>query len=123
VTGVQTCALPILHRNHAVHGLVLRGIANLIDGKAEAEEAGWPQIAARHAAAFAFQVLSKFTLPSGSEPSRMRHNLPLPPNPYFTGRDVELQKLFAQLHRKQQVVIGQTKAISGLGGVVRHEAT
>jgi nucleoside phosphorylase/DNA polymerase III delta prime subunit len=58
--------LQAVHVNHAVHGLVIRGIANLIDGKTEAEEVGWPQIAARHAAAFAFQVLSKFTLPDSS---------------------------------------------------------
>src|SRR5262249_46344500 len=47
--------------NHAVHGLVIRGIADLIDDKSHADAT---QMAARHAAAFAFQVLTTFTLPA-----------------------------------------------------------
>jgi nucleoside phosphorylase/tetratricopeptide (TPR) repeat protein len=56
--------LQAIQVNPAVHGLVVRGIANLIDGKTEADGAGYQEIAARHATAFAFQILAKFMLPS-----------------------------------------------------------
>lgn len=42
-----------------VNALVVRGISDLVDGKAEADKQGWQPRAARHAAAFAAQVLAK----------------------------------------------------------------
>jgi nucleoside phosphorylase len=50
--------------NHPTEGIVVRGISDLIEGKDEGNDATWQPIAARHAAAFAFQVLAKY-LPSG----------------------------------------------------------
>jgi tetratricopeptide (TPR) repeat protein len=44
-------------------------------------------------------------------------NLPYPPNPFFTGRERELEQLYAQLHQHQIAAIGQTVSISGLGGI------
>ena len=50
--------LEVLHRYEGVRGLVVRGISDLIEGKSQAEVRGSQELAARHAAAFAFEVLS-----------------------------------------------------------------
>jgi tetratricopeptide (TPR) repeat protein len=53
---------------------------------------------------------------SGPVP-RTIHNLPFPPNPTFTGRDVEMKELEEQLHKRDEMATTQTVAIHGLGGV------
>lgn len=42
-----------------VEALIIRGISDLIDNKSQADAANWQEIAARHASAFAFEVLAK----------------------------------------------------------------
>ncbi len=49
-------------------------------------------------------------------------NLPYTRNPLFTGRDKLLQQLHANLTASKAAVLTQPQAISGLGGIVRHEA-
>jgi|GEM_PF-2275977 len=52
--------LDATHANQQVFAMVIRGISDLIDGKGEVDAQGYQEIAARHASAFAFQVLAKF---------------------------------------------------------------
>lgn len=47
------------HGNEHVQALIVRGISDLIDGKSQADALGSQETAARHASAFAFEVLAK----------------------------------------------------------------
>jgi nucleoside phosphorylase len=50
-----------VHMNHPTQGIVIRGISDLVDDKGETNDEKWQPIAARHAAAFAFQILAKYS--------------------------------------------------------------
>lgn len=45
--------------NHGTQGIVVRGISDLVDDKDETNDKKWQPVAARHAAAFAFEILAK----------------------------------------------------------------
>jgi nucleoside phosphorylase len=66
--------LTAAYLNTGVDALVVRGISDLVEGKAIADAAGSQPLAARHAAAFAFQFLSKFHFHSDKRPSSAPHD-------------------------------------------------
>lgn len=62
--------LQAVRANHAVHGLVICGIAHQMDEKRASDDPSWQRRAAQHAAAFAFQVLGAFSLPADESRAR-----------------------------------------------------
>ena len=62
--------LQATHANEKVPALVIRGISDVLDNKQDADAQGFQQIAAQHASAFAFEILSKLNVsaPLSAEP-------------------------------------------------------
>jgi nucleoside phosphorylase/uncharacterized glyoxalase superfamily protein PhnB len=94
----------------SVEGIVIRGISDAGENKAETDKQGWQEKAASHAAAFAFAMLDEL-LDKAKE-------LPPLPNPYpglnafrpedaknFFGRDFETQQLLAKVLANPLVVV------------------
>ena len=52
--------LQVAHANQQILALIIRGISDLIEDKAEADAKNTQELAARHASAFAFEVLAKY---------------------------------------------------------------
>lgn len=79
--------------NQQVLALIVRGISDLIEEKSETDKQGWQETAARHASAFAFEILAKFDeeTQQGGAPAR-RHNLPAQLTS-FVGRESELREI------------------------------
>jgi hypothetical protein len=64
--------LAALHSYPEVQSLIIRGISDLIEGKVQADASGSQELAARHAAAFAFEILAlweEFLPPHQQDPS------------------------------------------------------
>ncbi|NEP00073.1 MAG: 5'-methylthioadenosine/S-adenosylhomocysteine nucleosidase [Symploca sp. SIO2E9] len=54
--------LKAVRANPEINALIIRGISDLVDGKSNADAAGYQEKAAHHASAFAFEILAKFTI-------------------------------------------------------------
>jgi nucleoside phosphorylase len=67
--------LKAAHAHPQIHTLIVRGISDLIDNKREADAANYQTVAARHASAFAFEVLAKFDIENISPSSEARKKL------------------------------------------------
>jgi nucleoside phosphorylase len=59
--------LSVVRGHKQVDAIVIRGISDLIDGKEEADRGGLQEMAACHASAFAFQMLSKLKFSTKQE--------------------------------------------------------
>lgn len=47
------------HANHPIEALIIRGISDLLNDKSKTDAANYQEVAARHASAFAFEILAK----------------------------------------------------------------
>lgn len=61
------------YMNHTVEALMVRGISDLLSDKTEVADRKWQPTASRHAAAFAFELLSRLR-PRGSGPGTAERN-------------------------------------------------
>jgi WD40 repeat protein/nucleoside phosphorylase len=110
--------------NQNMPALVIRGISDLIDNKTEADQAGYQEIAARHASAFAFELLEKFdyhpaqdrgigevSIGVGDSISPFQNRPTSIAN--FVGRDQEIEQLEKWIIEKRHQMV----AIVGIGGM------
>src|SRR2546425_7320122 len=114
--------LKAIHANGNIPALVIRGISDLLDNKTAADASGSQERAARHASAFAFEVLASLdpaTFPSPPSPNAdsLVLSVPYRRNPLFTGRDELLELLHEKLATKRAAALTQAHAISGLGSI------
>jgi hypothetical protein len=70
--------LSALHAHTSISALVIRGISDLLANKLVADTAGSQELAARHAAGFAFQVLAKLGPENMSSPGLCRDGTAFP---------------------------------------------
>jgi hypothetical protein len=73
--------LAATRRNPSTEGIVIRGISDLIAGKAASDQAGFQELASRHAAAFAFELLATLPADPSQQPRVIERRRPTPPPP------------------------------------------
>ncbi len=107
--------LEAAHANQQVDALVIRGISDQIHGKSTADAQGWQLKAARHAAAFAYQILSKLEPHSGPKARPAAWRVPHHRNQNFTGRD----DLLSRLHSSFRLASSSNniQVLYGLGAI------
>ena len=60
--------LAATHANEQVQALIIRGISDLLEKKEETDKNNSQELASRHAAAFAFEVLAQLDIPANAQP-------------------------------------------------------
>lgn len=86
--------------NHETQGIVVRGISDLVEGKDEINDKKWQSIAARHAAAFTFELLAKLPL---SESGKAQHAAVTAPVQQVSFGDVSGSNNTVNIHQHQGV--------------------
>jgi nucleoside phosphorylase len=113
--------LQAAHANQQVSALIIRGISDLIDGKSEADAAGSQEIAARHASAFAFEILAKLDLNGASNTTSSgdsKNSQPVSPNFFaydeaWVGRDNLINDLSSRVRSSCRLLV--LVGITGIG--------
>jgi nucleoside phosphorylase len=112
--------LQAAHANQQVFALIVRGISDLIDDKTNADAAGSQKIAARHASAFAFEILAKLDIDEASNTtsSSKRETLLTSPNFFayddaWVGRESLIQDLIRRMRASWRLLI--LVGITGIG--------
>lgn len=112
--------LEAVYANPNVAAIIVRGISDLIDKKSRSDASGYQEIAARHASAFAFELLARWLLPAlpaysvaiSDKPDL--HQLPAIRTD-FVGRTDEIRWLVEALQP------GCAATVCGLGGAGKTE--
>jgi|GEM_PF-664739 len=104
-----------------VEALVIRSISDLIHNQTDERNPDRKVIAARHASAFAFEILAKFKVNDEGgggngdrQHSRIKENLRIQSRPNLIGRQEELSKLMRYLSTPDKY---KNITVSGIGGV------
>ena len=90
------------HSNSHVQALIVRGISDLLDGKSHVDALGSQEVAARHASAFAFEILAKL---DNADFHRSEQSVGLIPQTNLAAKqDVLLEDIFVNEASKTPVL-------------------
>jgi len=101
------------YANPGVDALVVRGISDLIAGKRDSDEAGWQEVAAKNASAFAFEVLANLGCKDGGSDGEIGRLVDVPELPQnFLPRARDFRKI-------KNLVLSEDKKTAGITGASR----